>query len=90
MTKRLAIRIKGRVQGVWFRRNAQAKAEALGLVGFAQNLPDGSVYLEAEGGEDKLESFLRWCRKGPPSAQVTSCTREELASLNRETGFEVR
>jgi acylphosphatase len=51
MKKHFNIRISGRVQGVFFRASTKAKAEELGISGFVQNEPDGSVYIEAEGEE---------------------------------------
>jgi len=36
----LDLSITGKVQGVWYRKSAVAKAIELGLKGYAQNLPD--------------------------------------------------
>jgi acylphosphatase len=65
-----AIRISGRVQGVFYRASARAEAERLGLSGFVRNEPDGSVYAEAEGEREALDRFVDWCRRGPPQARV--------------------
>jgi acylphosphatase len=70
MIKHFNISIDGLVHGVFFRTSAKQKADYLNLKGFAQNEPDGSVYLEVEGEEENLEKFLTWCRKGPPLAKV--------------------
>jgi acylphosphatase len=64
------IRVTGVVQGVWFRKSACEEGLRLGLSGCAQNLPDGSVAIEAEGEQEMLDAFVRWCRKGPPLAKV--------------------
>ena len=64
------IKIFGRVQGVFFRDSAGKKAEELGIAGFARNEPDGSVYIEAEGGEKELQEFVEWCKAGPEFAKV--------------------
>ncbi|MFN9582057.1 MAG: acylphosphatase, partial [Bacteroidota bacterium] len=45
MIKRIQIRINGRVQGVYFRKEAQQKARELMLKGFVRNEADGSVYI---------------------------------------------
>ncbi len=68
--KLLKIKILGAVQGVGFRFSAKQEAEKLGIKGFAQNEPDGSVYIEAEGDDETLESFLDWCKRGPGLAEV--------------------
>jgi len=49
MKKHVNITVKGRVQGVGFRYSAMEAAEELGIKGFVRNMPDGSVYIEAEG-----------------------------------------
>ncbi|HLN56842.1 MAG TPA: acylphosphatase [Bacteroidales bacterium] len=66
------IHIGGRVQGVGFRWNTARVARQLGISGFVKNLPDGGVYVEAEGEREILESFVEWCRTGPPFSFVES------------------
>lgn len=73
MQKRGAIiRVYGKVQGVGFRYYTQKKAMELDITGFVQNRPDGSVYIEAEGEEEKLDAFILWCNEGPGWARVTN------------------
>ena len=74
--KRLNIYVMGKVQGVWYRKNTQIKARTLGLKGNVRNLADGSVYIEVEGEENKLNIFLQWCRKGPEKAIVRDVKTE--------------
>lgn len=64
MTKRFQATITGRVQLVMFRDFAQRKARKLGLVGTAQNLPDGSVYIVAEGDEINLNQLINYLKRG--------------------------
>ena len=61
----------GRVQGVWYRGSAQAFATERGLAGWAKNCPDGTVEIHVEGAPAPLDEFVEWCKKGPPSAEVT-------------------
>lgn len=70
MSKRLHLRLYGRVQGVFYRARACDEAQRLGLTGWVRNCPDGSVELVAEGPEAKLIRLREWCRQGPPAAQV--------------------
>lgn len=72
MPKHLAIRVTGRVQGVFFRASAKAEAERLGLAGFARNDDDGSVAIEVEGDAKALEAFVAWCGRGPDFAKVAA------------------
>lgn len=77
MIKHYNIKVTGLVQGVFYRVNAQEKAQALGLTGCVNNVVDGSVYIEAEGEESKLKEFVDWCKNGPEKAQVTDIKVEE-------------
>ena len=60
----------GVVQGVAFRQSTVDEARRLGLAGSVRNLSDGSVEAEAEGSRAQVEALVRWCQRGPPSAQV--------------------
>ena len=64
------IRVRGRVQGVFFRGSTQDEARRLGLGGTVRNVHDGSVEVVATGPREKLEELVAWCRGGPPSARV--------------------
>ncbi|MFD2161804.1 acylphosphatase [Paradesertivirga mongoliensis] len=68
--KHLNIVVGGKVQGVSFRISTKAVADQLSVKGFVKNTPDGSVYIEAEGDDFSLESFLEWCHEGPLQASV--------------------
>jgi acylphosphatase len=68
--RHLDIKITGKVQGVFFRASTKAVADQLGVKGIVKNLPDGSVYAEAEGDDFALESFVEWCHEGPERAKV--------------------
>lgn len=68
--RRLIAKIYGNVQNVGFRFSAKQRADDLGLKGFVRNELDGSVRVEAEGGEKFLEIFLDWCKKGPDAALI--------------------
>jgi len=70
MDKRMTLRVRGRVQGVFYRASARDQAVRLGLRGGVRNRLDGSVELWAEGDEGALDSLLRWCHQGPPAARV--------------------
>lgn len=67
----LNIRVHGKVQGVFFRKNTEAKAKALGINGFVRNEPDGTVYAEAEGSISQLDQFTDWLEEGPEIAVVS-------------------
>lgn len=70
MVKRASIRVRGCVQGVFFRHSACEKARELNITGFVRNEENGAVYIEAEGEKDALEQFIAWCGSGPELAKV--------------------
>ena len=69
---RVRLKIEGLVQGVGFRDATQERARQLGLTGWVRNLEGGGVEAVAEGDEARIESFVQWCSRGPPSAEVRS------------------
>ena len=48
----------GRVQGVGFRYQTLQVAKGYEVSGYAMNLPDGRVQLEAEGRPDEVHAFI--------------------------------
>jgi len=83
---RLRIRIHGQVQGIFFRARAQEEAQALGIVGFARNEPDGTVTIECEGPADAVERIRNWCKTGPPGAAVERIETTRLDPIG-DSGF---
>ena len=88
--KRLKIRVTGDVQGVFYRFSAKIVADNSGIVGCAQNEPDGSVSMVIEGEDKALQTFIKWARKGSPMAEVDNVevTEEEYVGDFKE--FEVK
>lgn len=66
------IQVTGLVQGVGFRWSAAREAWNRDITGYVKNMPDGSVYIEAEGTREQLAGFAAWCRKGPEIGFVDS------------------
>ena len=81
--------VSGKVQGVWFRASARDQAVALGLRGFARNLPDGRVEVLAVGDAEALEQLAQWLRLGPPLARVDLLERIEAREDEAGVGFTV-
>lgn len=51
--------VSGRVQKVAFRFKVKKIADAYGLTGYAQNLPNGSVVVVCQGLQDRVDAFLK-------------------------------
>lgn len=90
MHERVSLRIRGKVQGVWYRNSAREEARKLKLTGFVQNCPDGSVEVVAEGKRPSLERLVAWCHQGPPAAQVNLVDSEWLPPSGEFQSFEIR
>lgn len=82
-------RITGRVQGVGYRYFALIEAQALGVAGYAKNLPDGSVEVVAEGSEEAVQAFEGRLREGPAFCRVEIVDRAPLATRG-DQGFHIR
>lgn len=66
----VAVRVTGRVQGVWFRGWTQEQAEARGLSGWVRNAPDGSVAALLHGPAADVADMVAALHEGPPLARV--------------------
>lgn len=62
--------VSGKVQGVFFRRNARQKANELKLSGWVKNTADNNVELFVQGTKKDVENFIEWCWQGPLKAKV--------------------
>ena len=87
---RAGVSFRGHVQGVGFRYQTRACAQAAGVTGWVRNADDGSVELVAEGTEEVLLDFLAALRR----SHVQRFIRSEQLSWTAATGqfstFEIR
>lgn len=81
--------VSGRVQGVGFRAFAQHAAHAIGVTGWARNLPDGDVEVHANGTRHQLDDFEARLRQGPRWGEVRSVAAAE-AELSDAAEFRIR
>jgi acylphosphatase len=87
--KRAHVRVRGRVQGVFFRVETRDRARSLDVSGWVRNAPDGEVEAVFEGEPARVESMVDWCHRGPAGAAVDDV---EVAweEPRDESGFDVR
>ena len=88
MTGRL-VRIRGKVQGVWYRAWTVEEATRRGLRGWVRNRRDGSVEAFFAGDSAVIDEMIGACRIGPPLARVDSIASEAWAEAPPGT-FESR
>jgi acylphosphatase len=79
--------VGGRVQGVYYRATAAHRAQALGISGYARNLPDGRVEVLACGEASVVDEFVAWLWTGSSASKVTSV---EVRDLDGEAGRTLR
>ncbi|WP_187262158.1 acylphosphatase [Pontibacter beigongshangensis] len=89
-TSHIALRVHGKVQGVFFRASTRDKARELSLTGFVQNEPDGTVYIEAQGTPEALKQLEQWAHKGPSRARVDQVEVQQLPQLANFKKFDER
>ncbi len=85
---RLAIRVRGQVQGVGFRPFVYRLARELNLNGWVRNDAAG-VAIEAQGPGATLEQFLAGLRQPPPLARIDELWTTELPALAGENDFTI-
>lgn len=81
--------ISGRVQGIFYRGNAQHRASALRLRGWVRNLTDGRVELLACGEPRCLDELEKWLEIGPEYAKVTNIEVITESPAELPNAFEV-
>jgi acylphosphatase len=88
--KAVTLRVKGDVQGVFYRHWAKDTAEKLGISGWTRNEQDGSVLIFAQGEPQDIESFVSWTHEGSPMSSVESVGVSEMEPDESTTGFYVK
>jgi len=83
------IKITGIVQGVFFRKFTQLKANGMGIKGWVRNADDGTVEIEACAPAEHLDEFIRWCHHGPEHAVVNKVEVTE-SPIKIFTSFDIR
>jgi len=85
----VSVRIRGRVQGVWYRGWTEEQAELRGLRGWVRNRRDGSVEALFAGPAAVVHDMVDACWQGPPAARVETIERSPAAAFGG-SGFETR
>ena len=89
--KKIQAIASGKVQGVGFRMYTQSKAKELNVVGFVQNLDDGTVRIIAVGEDEKVDALIDWAKTGSPPAEVDNLQTEVMEYRQGEfDSFKIR
>jgi len=87
---RIEVYVEGTVQGVGFRYFTQRIAKEIGVRGFVKNLPDGRVYIVAEGEKEQLDKFLSYVKKGPSMSVVRKVEINKVRKSEEFENFSIR
>jgi acylphosphatase len=87
---RLTAWVRGRVQGVGFRWWVRSHALALGLHGWAENLPDGRVKVVAQGARGACEQLLERLEGDDTPGHVAQVTHRWDEPADGVVGFAER
>jgi len=85
----VAVRVEGKVQGVWFRQSTCQRALELGVSGFVRNEAEGAVYVEISGEEKAVQGLIDFLHIGPPRAEVSKVTISALVT-HHDGAFHIR
>jgi acylphosphatase len=86
---RVHVVVAGTVQGVGFRWWTARKADGLELAGYARNLFDGTVEVEAEGPSAAVDALVEMLRTGPPAATVTDVSARPVVPHGDTERFDI-
>jgi acylphosphatase len=67
--------VRGRVQGVFYRKNIYENSSKENFSGYVKNLPDGSVEACLSCDENDVNKFIEILKKGSPSSIVKEIHR---------------
>jgi acylphosphatase len=84
------VRIRGRVQGVWFRGWTVEQALQRHLDGWVRNRLDGSVEAVISGPVEMVEEMITACKSGPLMARVDEINTEDEEATPPDPGFTTR
>lgn len=79
----------GHVQGVGFRYQVMQVAKGFEVTGFVENLPDGRVWLEAEGSADEVRDFLAAVQERMEGF-IRKTEHSVVSRVPQFTGFSIR
>ena len=82
------LRIRGHVQGVFYRESMRRRAAELNVTGWVRNRADGSVEAVVQGETTDVERMIGWARRGPPAALVDGVEVEIADGEEPRTTFE--
>jgi len=77
MKKAVKVKVKGSVQGIFFRKFVKDQADKLKLTGFVRNLDNGAIEIFVEGEIENVDKLCEFCKTGPKHSVIKEVLVEE-------------
>ena len=74
--------IKGRVQGVFYRKNIYINATNNNFTGQVKNLSNGDVEVYANLDSSNFDKFVSILKQGSPNSKVSSITSSKINTIS--------
>jgi acylphosphatase len=87
LMKKVTLHISGNVQRVGYRAKVISIANALGITGFIQNLPDGRAKIIAQGEQSELDKLIQVINISNSLINVTNIEQEYSTYSDDYEGF---
>ena len=87
--KNVQIIITGKVYKTGFRYFVKQMADVNKITGFVKYDENNSISIEAEGEEDNLKQFMKFCSQGCASSEIADVNIEP-GELHNYNSFEIR
>ncbi len=88
MMRSVMITVSGKVQGVYFRAATKKQADKRNITGYAKNLSDGRVEIQATGEAKAIEELINWSYKGSVFSKVKHVEVTDITSVIESIHFE--
>lgn len=89
MRERRNLKIRGTVQGVFFRETVRRTASLYDVTGFVRNVGSDALEVEAEGDPAVVNAFIENILARPPRGARIEDVRSTVVSLRGDEGFSV-
>jgi acylphosphatase len=89
MRERTNVKIRGVVQGVFFRETVRQAARRYGVDGFVRNVGHDAVEIDAEGEPEVVKAFIDYILGNPPPLARIDEVRSATLPASGARGFSV-
>jgi hydrogenase maturation factor HypF (carbamoyltransferase family) len=89
MRERRSVKIRGMVQGVFFRETVRRFASRHGVRGFVRNVGLEALEIQAEGESDVVDAFIADVIAHPPAGARIVDVRSTPMHVQEDVGFSI-